>query len=170
MDRRRPGRQGCCSGLGVFARLQPITSADEIGYGPPARIREGDAMIAARSVAAAAALALMLHTAAFAQVTTADIVGRVADASGAVLPGVTVTVVNTGTHDTRVAPTNASGDYTFTLLPIGRYSVKIELQGFTTQTASLALSAGDRSRLDVRLQVGAVEPRSVAGRQREDRK
>ncbi len=113
-------------------------------------------MIAARSVAAAAALALMLHTAAFAQVTTADIVGRVADASGAVLPGVTVTVENTGTHDTRVAPTNASGDYTFTLLPIGRYSVKIELQGFTTQTASLALSAGDRSRLDVRLQVGAV--------------
>jgi len=113
-------------------------------------------MIAARSVVAAAALALMLHTAAFAQVTTADIVGRVTDASGAVLPGVTVTVENTGTHDTRVAPTNASGDYTFTLLPIGRYSVKIELQGFTTQTASLALSAGDRSRLDVRLQVGAV--------------
>jgi len=113
-------------------------------------------MIAARSVVAAAALALMLHTAAFAQVTTADIVGRVTDASGAVLPGVTVTVENIGTHDTRVAPTNASGDYTFTLLPIGRYSVKIELQGFTTQTASLALSAGDRSRLDVRLQVGAV--------------
>jgi len=113
-------------------------------------------MIAARSVVAAAALALMLHTAAFAQVTTADIVGRITDASGAVLPGVTVTVENTGTHDTRVAPTNASGDYTFTLLPIGRYSVKIELQGFTTQTASLALSAGDRSRLDVRLQVGAV--------------
>jgi hypothetical protein len=102
------------------------------------------------------ALALLLTTPAFAQVTTADIVGRVTDASGAVLPGVTVTAENLGTQETRVAPTGASGDYAFTLLPIGRYKVTIELQGFTTQSANLALAAGDRSRLDIRLQVGAV--------------
>ena len=105
---------------------------------------------------AIAALALLLTTPAFAQVTTADIIGRVTDASGAVLPGVTVTAENLGTHETRVAPTGGSGDYAFTLLPIGRYKVTIELQGFTTQTANLALAAGDRSRLDIKLQVGAV--------------
>ncbi len=104
-------------------------------------------MVSVRSVTAAVVV-LLLHTPAFAQVTTADIVGRVTDASGAVLPGVTVTVENLGTHETRVSPTSASGDYAFNLLPIGRYTVKIELQGFTSQSASLALAAGDRSRLD----------------------
>ena len=113
-------------------------------------------MFSARSALAAAAALLILHTAAFAQVTSADIVGRVTDASGAVLPGVTVTVENVGTHETRVAPTGASGDYTFNVLPIGRYTVKIELQGFSTQNASLVLAAGDRARLDVKMQVGAV--------------
>jgi len=113
-------------------------------------------MFAARRVAAALAFCVILHTGAFAQVTTADIVGRVTDASGAILPGVTVTVENIGTHETRVAPTGASGDYTFNVLPIGRYTVKIELQGFSTQTANLVLAAGDRARLDVKMQVGAV--------------
>ena len=110
----------------------------------------------ARLGVAIAALALMLTTPAAAQVTTADIVGRVTDASGAVLPGVTITVENLGTHETRVAPTEGSGDYAFTLLPIGRYKVTIELQGFTSQTAQLALAAGDRTRLDIKMQVGAV--------------
>jgi len=110
----------------------------------------------ARQRVAIAALALLLATPALAQVTSADIVGRVTDSSGAVLPGVTVTAENLGTHETRVAPTGGSGDYAFTLLPIGRYKVTIELQGFTSQTAQLALAAGDRARLDVKLQVGAV--------------
>ena len=110
----------------------------------------------ARPRVAIAALTLLLTTPALAQVTTDDIVGRVTDSSGAVLPGVTVTVENLGTHETGVVPTEGSGDYAFTLLPIGRYKVTIELQGFTSQTANLLLAAGDRSRLDVKLQVGAV--------------
>jgi carboxypeptidase family protein len=113
-------------------------------------------MSAARPAIAAVTCAFVLSLDAAAQVTTADIVGRVMDTSGAVLPGVTVTVENVGTHETRVAPTNESGDYAFTLLPIGRYAVKIELAGFTAQTADLTLAAGDRLRLDVRLQVGAL--------------
>jgi hypothetical protein len=113
-------------------------------------------MVSARCALTAVALAMLVHVPASAQLTTADIVGRVTDSTGAVLPGVTVTVENAGTHETRVVPTNESGDYTVTLLPIGRYSVKIELQGFSTQTANLVLAAGDRVRLDVRMQIGAV--------------
>ena len=45
----------------------------------------------------------------------------------------------------------------FTLLPIGSYSVTIELQGFATQTSKMTLGTGDRVRVDAKLQVGAVE-------------
>src|SRR5215467_9607401 len=98
---------------------------------------------------------LVLHSLAFAQ-GTADLVGRVTDSSGAVLPGVTVTTENEGTHVTRVATTNETGDYAFTLLPIGSYTVKVELQGFTTQNSRLILGTGDRVRVDAKLQVGTV--------------
>jgi hypothetical protein len=104
-----------------------------------------------------ATLALALGPAAArAQVTTADIVGRVTDASGGVLPGATVTIENVATHDTRTAPANGTGDYLFNLLPIGSYTVRVELQGFNSQTSRVTLSAGDRLRVDARLQVGAV--------------
>src|SRR5258705_13551398 len=125
--------------------LQPITYPCNRSS-PAGQPRGGEDMFSARRVVAAVAVCLLLHTAATAQVTTADIVGRVTDASGAVLPGVTVTVENVGTHETRVAPTGASGDYAFTLLPIGRYTVKVELQGFTSQTAAANLAAGDPAR------------------------
>ena len=102
------------------------------------------------------ACCLILHASAFAQVTTADVVGRVTDGSGAVLPGATVTIQNEGTHDVRTVPTSDSGDYVFNLLPIGTYTITVELQGFATRTARMALSAGDRARFDTRLQLGTV--------------
>jgi Carboxypeptidase regulatory-like domain len=109
-------------------------------------------------------LGLTLPAAVSAQVTTADIVGRVTDSSGGVLPGATVTIENVGTRDIRVVPTNSSGDYLVTLLPIGTYAVKIELQGFGTQSARVTVAAGDRARVDVKLQVGTVsETITVAG-------
>ena len=91
-----------------------------------------------------------------AQVTTADIVGRITDTTGGVLPGATVTIENVATHDVRTAPSNETGDYVFNLLPIGTYTVKVELQGFTTQNTRVSLSAGDRVRVDGRLQVGEI--------------
>src|SRR5437763_16687077 len=54
-------------------------------------------------------MCLLLASAAQAQVTTADILGRVTDSSGAVLPGVTITVVNTATRDTRTLTSNDTG-------------------------------------------------------------
>ncbi len=101
-------------------------------------------------------LSLALPASAAAQVTTGDIVGRVTDASSGVLPGATVTIENVGTHAVRTTPTNASGDYVFNLLPIGTYTVTIELSGFGSRTSRVTLSAGDRTRIDAKLQVGAV--------------
>lgn len=98
---------------------------------------------------------LAFPTASFAQ-TTADIVGRVTDTSGAVLPGATVTLENVGTRDLRTTVTSDTGDYLFTLLPIGTYTVKIEMQGFQAQTARVVLTSGDRTRIDGRLSVGSV--------------
>ena len=57
--------------------------------------------------------ALALPTLASAQ--TADIVGRVTDNSGGVLPGATVTAENAGTKDVRTTVTSDTGDYVFTL-------------------------------------------------------
>jgi len=87
---------------------------------------------------------------------TADIVGRVMDNSGGVLPGATVTVENIGTRDVRTAVTSGTGDYVFTLLPIGTYTVKIELEGFSAETSRAVLTSGDRVRVDGRLSLGTV--------------
>ena len=89
--------------------------------------------------------------------TSADIVGRVTDTSGAVLPGASVTLENTATKDVRTAITSETGDYLFTLLPIGPYTVRIELSGFQSQNAKVTLTSGDRIRVDGRLAVGSLQ-------------
>src|SRR6185312_16661853 len=88
---------------------------------------------------------------------TADIVGTVTDASGAVVPGATVTLTNLGTSITQSTQTAATGDYVFNLLQVGTYSVKVEAKGFKTFVApSITLAAGDRARADAKLEVGDV--------------
>src|SRR5262245_59047488 len=93
---------------------------------------------------------LMFPAASFAQ-TTADIVGRVTDTSGAVLPGATVSIENVGTGNIQTTITSDTGDYVFTLLLIGTYTVKIEMSGFQTQNARVVLASGDRMRVDGKL-------------------
>ena len=86
--------------------------------------------LSSRCSAVVIAVLLSLPAAGLAQTISGQISGRVTDASGGVLPGVTVTIVNDGTgfKDTRV--TDAAGVYTFTNLRVGTYSVAAELQGF----------------------------------------
>ena len=94
---------------------------------------------------------------AFAQVTTADIVGTVTDNSGAVVPGAKVTITNLDTEAPRQTQTDASGAYVVSLLPIGRYSVRVEANGFKAFTvASTTLASGDRARVDAQMQVGEM--------------
>ncbi|WP_213807394.1 TonB-dependent receptor [Granulicella sp. dw_53] len=105
---------------------------------------------------AVAALSFLAHGDIYAQSTTADILGTVSDQSGAVIPNASVTVENLGTHETRHAVTSSSGEFTFTTLSVGSYSVRVEDQGFTTyQVPSIAIQAGDRRRVDAHLTVGS---------------
>ncbi len=100
----------------------------------------------------AAALCLMPLAA---QVSTADILGTVTDSSGAVLVDAKITAENPETNLTRTATTNGSGNYVISLLPAGRYNIKVEHPGFRVANLnSIVLAIGDRVRQDIRLEVG----------------
>ncbi len=113
-------------------------------------------LLAARAVILIGFLLLPMARSASAQSTTADITGTVTDASGASLPNAKVTLTNLGTKEVRTAQTTAAGDYTFTQLGPGTYSIQVSQSGFKTFTIpSIALSASDRAREDAKLQVGS---------------
>ena len=83
-------------------------------------------------VAVATAVVVACASSAFAQ--NAQINGAVKDASGAVMPGVTVTARNVETGLTRVAVTDGQGEYRLPSLPPGRYSLTSEIAGFSTES------------------------------------
>ncbi len=66
------------------------------------------------------------------QATTGVIEGTVQDESGAVLPGVTITLLNTATDFEQVLVTDARGRFRGVLLPLGPYRVTAQLEGFKT--------------------------------------
>jgi hypothetical protein len=91
------------------------------------------------------------------QAANGTIEGTIRDSSAAALPGVNVTVSNVDTGDTRVVVTNERGGYRAPLLPLGRYRVTAELQGFKKfEQQGLSLSAGQTALIDVTLEVGNV--------------
>lgn len=92
-----------------------------------------------------------------AQVITADLVGTVSDANGAVIPGAKVTIVNTDTQLQRSMSATSTGDYVFTLLPPGTYTIRVEQTGFKTYEATgIKIAAGDRTRIDTQLSTGSA--------------
>ena len=110
-----------------------------------------------RRILAAAFFLLAATASAWAQRDSGDILGTVRDPSGAVLPGVTVTLTNAGTGLSRNSVTDASGDYLVTNLPIGTYSVTAQLDGFQTATATgIRLQVDQRARINLELKVGTV--------------
>jgi hypothetical protein len=89
--------------------------------------------------------------------TTGRIEGRVADSTGGVLPGVTVTVSSPALQGVRTAVTDSSGDYRFPTLPPGRYTVKAELAGFKTTEQSEVVVGIDRTvEINLTMPVGTV--------------
>ena len=93
-----------------------------------------------------------------AQTSSGVVEGTVTDASGALLPGVTVTARADATGFIRSVTTGAQGAYRVNELPPGSYSVKFELAGFKpVEQTNVVLSIGSNLTLPARLQVGSVQ-------------
>ncbi len=101
--------------------------------------------------------ALLLVSAApcFAQ-DTAEITGRITDPAGAVTPGATIEIRNSGTEEKWDAVSNAEGYYTQALLPPGAYRITVRHPGFKQEARNVTLEVQQTARLDFVLQVGAV--------------
>jgi hypothetical protein len=102
---------------------------------------------------------LVIGSAAFAQSTATNgtIEGTVKDDQGALLPGVTVTVINIATNDQRVVVSNEAGLYRAPLLSLGTYRVSAELQGFKKfEQTGITLRSGQTAVIDIQLGVGTV--------------
>ena len=88
---------------------------------------------------------------------TGTIKGTVTDSSGGVLPGASVVVTNRETNVARSSVSSGAGEWTIPTLPVGRYDVAVELDGFKKSTQSdVQVEAGVARQLNVTLQVGAL--------------
>ncbi|HJR59656.1 MAG TPA: TonB-dependent receptor [Vicinamibacterales bacterium] len=110
-----------------------------------------------RIILAALVLACAVANNAAAQQTTGNISGRIVDAQGSAVPGVTVTGRNTQTGFVRTDVSDAEGLYRLTALPIGTYDVTAELQGFSRfESKGLVLNVGQTMAVDISLTVASV--------------
>jgi outer membrane receptor protein involved in Fe transport len=102
----------------------------------------------------------------FAQTFRGGIRGSVSDSTGAVVPGATVTATSVDTKLARTAVTDATGNYAFSELPLGDYSVTASLTGFAPQTVkSVHVEASATTRVDLVLSAGGqAETVEVSGR------
>src|SRR5213080_5147936 len=93
----------------------------------------------------------------FAQTATATIVGVVKDTSGALIPGVSITVKHTETGQTRTAISSESGDYNVPLLPVGAYELTTVMPGFKQDVRrGINLVVGQQAVINLTLEVGAA--------------
>ncbi len=93
---------------------------------------------------------------------TGYITGTVTDKSGGTVPDADVTVANAARGITRKVKTNSSGDYVAAGLPAAKYSVSVAAKGFAKyEENDISLAAGEKRRVDVRLEVGAVSEKVV---------
>src|SRR2546426_1054951 len=110
-----------------------------------------------KNIFAVGSLLVLAAALCLAQTGASRISGTVADSSGAVVPGVTVTAKNEATGVTHTQITPARGLYAFPALPVGSYTIIAELAGFkTTQKTGNILVVDTPLVVDVVLQVGGV--------------
>ena len=108
-----------------------------------------------RALALAVALSLGLLPAAFAQLTRGNVYGKVADESGAVLPGATVTL--SGGFGTRSTVSDKEGQFRFLNLDHGQYKVTVALTGFGNQSRQIEVRSSQNVELEFNVKVASVE-------------
>ena len=104
-------------------------------------------------------LALFLggRDAAIAQSATGQITGTLSDATGAVVPGAAVSIMNQETGLSREVTASDSGDYTFPLLPVGLYSVTTQAEGFqVVRRTDIRLNVNQTLRVNFEMVIGEV--------------
>ena len=100
---------------------------------------------------------LLLATPLFGQFETAEVLGTVHDASGAIVPKADVSLLNQDTGILVRTETDENGNYNFFNVRAGRYSIAIEATGFTKfTTKDVMVNVNARQRVDATLQLGAV--------------
>jgi hypothetical protein len=105
----------------------------------------------------AVVLSLLLAQALSAQSITGSVTGVVTDATGAVVPGADITVINLGTNIRSTVKSDAGGNYTVPLLPRGDYRVEVSAAGFKRFVREgILLQVQQTARVDVQLNVGEV--------------
>ena len=108
-----------------------------------------------RAIGLALAIALVVVPSAFAQVSRANVYGKVTDESGAVLPGANITL--TGDSGSQSSVSGAEGAFRFLGLSVGNYEITAALAGFTTVTRQVVLVTGQSVDLTYTLKVATVE-------------
>src|SRR5579871_4334363 len=90
--------------------------------------------------------------------SAASLSGVVTDPQTARVAGATVSIFNTGQNFTRVFKTDSSGTFSFTLLPPGEYSLKVESPGFKSyQQDRIVLEVGQAKSLTVEMTLGSSQ-------------
>jgi uncharacterized surface anchored protein len=115
-------------------------------------------MYIARPLSLLLALSLFVARSAPAQSLFGSILGSVTDASHATVVGATVRIRDTGTNAIRTVKTDHAGDYQAPALAVGNYEVSCEAAGFKRAlVASVNLEVDQRARVDIQLELGAIE-------------
>jgi len=92
-----------------------------------------------------------------AQTLYGSVVGVTKDAQGAVMPGATVTLVNSGTGLKRETVTDSQGAYNFVNVLAGTYDVRVGMSGFRESVRTgVPVTVGQISRVDITLEIGAI--------------
>src|SRR5262249_24896985 len=101
-------------------------------------------------------LGLIFVSGALGQAGTSTVRGEVSDPQGKQISGATVTLRSTDTGFTRTQTTNASGLFSFELIPPGNYSLEVEAKGFKKSIKPVDALVGFAVDADVHLELGSV--------------
>src|SRR4051794_26925644 len=92
-----------------------------------------------------------------AQADRGSVAGTILDPSGAVVPGISLTLRNAATNLTYSATSNDNGGYSFQNLPIGNYTLSVEAQGFQRQEVKgIEVQVNQQAKIDLTMCVGDV--------------